>query len=85
MYGGYSSTSPALDARLRGALTLNDTALSAGDGAASEEALLTLTATDQAEVLVFDLPSGRWHPTAPRSNACGRDACRDAVDRHLLA
>ena len=41
----------------RGALTLNDTALSAGDGAAvSEEALLTLTATDQAEVLVFDLP-----------------------------
>jgi redox-sensitive bicupin YhaK (pirin superfamily) len=41
----------------RGAVTLNDTALSAGDGAAvSGEARLTLTATDQAEVLVFDLP-----------------------------
>jgi quercetin 2,3-dioxygenase len=41
----------------RGVLTLNDTALSAGDGAAvSEEALLTLTATAQAEVLLFDLP-----------------------------
>jgi redox-sensitive bicupin YhaK (pirin superfamily) len=41
----------------RGAITFNDTALSAGDGAAvSEEALLTLTATDQAEVLLFDLP-----------------------------
>jgi len=41
----------------RGAITLNDTALSAGDGAAvSEETLLTVTATDQAEVLLFDLP-----------------------------
>jgi redox-sensitive bicupin YhaK (pirin superfamily) len=41
----------------RGAITLNDTALSAGDGAAvSKEVLLTLTATDQAEVLWFDLP-----------------------------
>jgi quercetin 2,3-dioxygenase len=41
----------------RGAVTLNDTALSAGDGAAaSEEAWLTVTATDQAEVLLFDLP-----------------------------
>jgi len=41
----------------RGAVTLNDTALSAGDGAAvSEEPLLTVTAKDQAEVLLFDLP-----------------------------
>jgi quercetin 2,3-dioxygenase len=41
----------------RGAITLNDTALSAGDGAAvSEETRLTVTATDQAEVLLFDLP-----------------------------
>jgi len=41
----------------RGALNLNDTALSAGDGAAvSDELLLTLAATDQAEALVFDLP-----------------------------
>ncbi|HEV8714082.1 MAG TPA: pirin family protein [Candidatus Binatia bacterium] len=41
----------------RGAITLNDTALSAGDGAAvSEETLLTVTATDPAEVLLFDLP-----------------------------
>jgi redox-sensitive bicupin YhaK (pirin superfamily) len=41
----------------RGAVTLNGTALSAGDGAAvSEETLLTVTATDQAEVLLFDLP-----------------------------
>ena len=40
----------------RGAITLNDTALSAGDGAAvSEETLLTVTAKDQAEVLLFDL------------------------------
>jgi len=42
---------------LRGTIRLNDTALSAGDGAAaSEEALLTMTATDPAEVLLFDLP-----------------------------
>jgi len=41
----------------RGTVTLNDTALSAGDGAAvSEETLLTMTAKDQAEVLLFDLP-----------------------------
>ncbi len=41
----------------RGAITLNDTALSAGDGAAvSEETRLTVTAKDQAEVLLFDLP-----------------------------
>jgi quercetin 2,3-dioxygenase len=41
----------------RGAIMLNGTALSAGDGAAvSEETQLTVTATDQAEVLVFDLP-----------------------------
>jgi quercetin 2,3-dioxygenase len=40
----------------RGTVTLNDTVLSAGDGAAaSDETLLTLTATDQAEVLLFDL------------------------------
>jgi len=36
---------------------LNDTALSTGDGVAvSEETRLTVTATDQAEVLLFDLP-----------------------------
>ena len=41
----------------RGTIRLNDTALSAGDGAAaSEETLLTMTATDPAEVLLFDLP-----------------------------
>src|SRR5215813_10907972 len=41
----------------RGTVRLNDTALSAGDGAAaSEETLLTMTATDPAEVLLFDLP-----------------------------
>jgi quercetin 2,3-dioxygenase len=41
----------------RGAIMLNDTTLSAGDGAAiSEESLLTVTAQDQAEVLLFDLP-----------------------------
>jgi quercetin 2,3-dioxygenase len=41
----------------RGAITLNDIALSAGDGAAvSEETRLTVIATDQAEVLLFDLP-----------------------------
>jgi hypothetical protein len=41
----------------RGTITLNDTALSAGDGAAvSAETLLTVTARDQAEVLLFDLP-----------------------------
>jgi len=41
----------------RGTVTLNDTALSAGDGAAvSKEALLTVTTKDQAEVLLFDLP-----------------------------
>lgn len=41
----------------RGVIRLNDTALSAGDGAAvNEETLLTLTAKDQAEVLLFDLP-----------------------------
>ena len=40
----------------RGSTMLNDTALSAGDGAAvSEETRLTVTATDQAEVLLFDL------------------------------
>jgi quercetin 2,3-dioxygenase len=41
----------------RGAIMLNGTALSTGDGAAvSEETQLTMTATDQAEVLLFDLP-----------------------------
>ncbi len=41
----------------RGVITLNDTALSAGDGAAaSEETRLTVTAKDPAEVLLFDLP-----------------------------
>jgi redox-sensitive bicupin YhaK (pirin superfamily) len=40
----------------RGAITLNDTALSVGDGAAvSEETLLTMTAQVEAEVLLFDL------------------------------
>jgi len=40
-----------------GAITLNDTALSAGDGAAvSEETQLTVTAKDRAELLLFDLP-----------------------------
>ncbi len=40
----------------RGTLTLNGTKLSQGDGAAvSEEAALDLTATSEAEVLVFDL------------------------------
>jgi redox-sensitive bicupin YhaK (pirin superfamily) len=40
----------------RGAVRLNETALSVGDGAAvSEEARLTVTARDQSEVLVFDL------------------------------
>jgi redox-sensitive bicupin YhaK (pirin superfamily) len=41
----------------RGTVTLNDTALSAGDGAAvSEETRLIVTAKDQAEVLLFDMP-----------------------------
>jgi len=41
----------------RGALTLNNLPLVTGDGAAvTDETLLTLTATDQAEVLLFDLP-----------------------------
>ena len=41
----------------RGALLLNDVTLSAGDGAAvSDVSRLTVTATDQAEVLLFDLP-----------------------------
>jgi redox-sensitive bicupin YhaK (pirin superfamily) len=41
----------------RGAIRLNDTALVAGDGAAvSEEPRLVVTAKDQAEVLLFDLP-----------------------------
>ena len=41
----------------RGALLLNDVTLSAGDGAAvSDESRLTMTATDQTEVLLFDLP-----------------------------
>lgn len=40
----------------RGTLTLNNTALSVGDGAAvSEETLLTVTAQEQTEVLLFDL------------------------------
>lgn len=40
----------------RGTVTLNGTQLSQGDGAAvSEEAALDLTATSEAEVLVFDL------------------------------
>jgi quercetin 2,3-dioxygenase len=42
---------------VRGAITLNDTTLSVGDGVAvSEESLLAVTAQDQAEVLLFDLP-----------------------------
>jgi quercetin 2,3-dioxygenase len=41
---------------VRGDLTLNDTQMHAGDGAAvSTEKLLTLTATTEAEVLLFDL------------------------------
>jgi redox-sensitive bicupin YhaK (pirin superfamily) len=41
----------------RGSLLLNDVTLSAGDGAAvSDESRLTVTATDQTEVLLFDLP-----------------------------
>jgi redox-sensitive bicupin YhaK (pirin superfamily) len=41
----------------RGAVRLNDTPLSAGDGAAvSEETQLTVTAEDRAELLLFDLP-----------------------------
>jgi len=40
----------------RGSIMLNDSPLSAGDGAAvSDETRLTVTATDQAEVLLFDL------------------------------
>jgi redox-sensitive bicupin YhaK (pirin superfamily) len=40
----------------RGAVTVNGEALKQGDGAAvSEEKLLDLTATDDAEILVFDL------------------------------
>jgi redox-sensitive bicupin YhaK (pirin superfamily) len=42
---------------VRGALNLNNLPLATGDGAAvTDETLLTLTATDQAEVLLFDLP-----------------------------
>jgi redox-sensitive bicupin YhaK (pirin superfamily) len=41
----------------RGALTLNGDALTAGDGAAvTKETALTLAATEDAEVLLFDLP-----------------------------
>jgi redox-sensitive bicupin YhaK (pirin superfamily) len=41
---------------IRGAVTLNDTLLSAGDGAAvSKEAALQIRATDAAEILLFDL------------------------------
>jgi len=40
----------------RGTITLNDTALAAGDGAAvSDDTRLTVTAKDRAEVLLFDL------------------------------
>jgi len=40
-----------------GTIMLNDTALSAGDGAAvSEETQLPVTAKDRAELLLFDLP-----------------------------
>ena len=40
----------------RGSIMLNDSPLSAGDGAAvSDETRLTVTATDQAEVLLLDL------------------------------
>jgi len=42
---------------VRGAITLNDMMLSAGDGVAvSEEPQLNMTAKDSAEVLLFDLP-----------------------------
>jgi quercetin 2,3-dioxygenase len=41
----------------RGSLLLNDVPLSAGDGAAaSDESRLAMTATDQTEVILFDLP-----------------------------
>jgi len=41
----------------RGALSLNGTLLSSGDGAAvSDEAILSLRSPDDAEVLLFDLP-----------------------------
>jgi redox-sensitive bicupin YhaK (pirin superfamily) len=39
-----------------GSVTLNETTLAEGDGAAvSEEETLTLTATEPSEVLLFDL------------------------------
>jgi redox-sensitive bicupin YhaK (pirin superfamily) len=42
---------------LRGAVQVNGTVLSVGDGAAvSEEAVLTVTGTEAAEVMLFDLP-----------------------------
>src|SRR5262249_15708930 len=42
---------------LRGAVTLNELRLSAGDGAAaSDESQLTLVAPQSSEVMVFDLP-----------------------------
>jgi redox-sensitive bicupin YhaK (pirin superfamily) len=42
---------------LRGAVQLNGTALSMGDGAAvSDEAAIVVTATEPAEVMLFDLP-----------------------------
>jgi len=41
---------------VRGAVLLNSTPLTAGDGAAvSKEAVLQLRATDAAELLLFDL------------------------------
>jgi redox-sensitive bicupin YhaK (pirin superfamily) len=41
---------------VRGAVRLNDTPLTAGDGAAvSKEAVLQIRATTAAEILVFDL------------------------------
>jgi redox-sensitive bicupin YhaK (pirin superfamily) len=41
---------------VRGAIRLNDTPLTAGDGAAvSKEAVLQIRATTAAEILVFDL------------------------------
>ena len=41
---------------LRGAISLNDTPLTAGDGAAvSEEDALEIIATQTAEVMLFDL------------------------------
>jgi redox-sensitive bicupin YhaK (pirin superfamily) len=41
---------------MRGAVTLNDTPLSAGDGAAvSKETALRIRATDAAEFLLFEL------------------------------